>query len=302
MKRYSIIVPNRNHPELLRRALDSIPPRDDVEVIVVDDASDPARVDMPHYPGLERADCQVIFTTEGKGAGYARNVGMDHATGEWLLFLDSDDFFADGFLPLLDSHSDSTDDIIFFGCDSVDSDTLRPSKRMDPRKRLLAQYADRPPLVAFYHRYLHTEPWGKMIRRAFILKEQIRFEELVCANDYLFSVRSGHLAGQISYDPSILYYLTSRSDSLSSQTFDTKEKAWDRMLAYWHVQQFFRQEGIPLYPFYELSEQYARKSPDIARMAATFRKSQHIPCYSFVLGSLVFKIRKRLRIGIPYCQ
>lgn len=302
MKRYSIIVPNRNHPELLRRALDSIPMREDVEVIVVDDASDPSLVDKSSYPGLERDDCQVIFTTEGKGAGYARNTGMEHASGEWLLFLDSDDLFADGFLSLLDSHCNDADDIVFFGCRSVDSETLQLSDRLEFRRKLLERYADRPRLVEFHNRYLHTEPWGKMIRRDFILREQIRFEETVCANDYLFSVVSGHKARKVSYDEAVLYCLTSRKDSLSNLFFDSRKKAWDRMLAYWHVQQFFQKEGIPLYPFYELSEQYSRESPEIAQLAEEFRKSQHISRFSFAKGSLHFKIRKRCRIGVPYCK
>ena len=302
MKRYSIIVPNRNHPELLRRALDSIPMRDDVEVIIVDDASDPFLVDMQHYPGLERADCRVIFTTEGKGAGFARNVGMDQATGEWLVFLDSDDLFADGFLSLLDSHCDDAEDIIFFGCVSLDSGTLLPSDRLGFRQTLLERYADRPRLVDFYNRYFHTEPWGKMIRRAFILRERIRFEETICANDYLFSVQSGHKARKIKSDKAVLYCLTSRNDSLSNRFFDTPGKAWDRLLAYWHVQQFLREEGVPLYPFYELWEQYNRESPEMARLAETFRKSQHISKYTIAAGSLHFKVRKRFRVGVPYCN
>ena len=302
MKRYSIIVPNRNHPELLRRALDSVPPREDVEIIVVDDASDPSLTGSQTYPGLERADCQVVFTTEGKGAGYARNVGLDHATGEWLVFLDSDDLFADGFLSLLDSHCEDDDDIIFFRCKSVDSETFLPSHRLEYRNELLERYADRPRLIDFHNRYMHSEPWGKMIRRSLVLHEGIRFEETVCANDYLFSVVSGHKARKVSYDSSILYCLTTRDDSLSRQFFDTSRKVWDRMLVYWHVQQFFQKEHIPLYPFYEFWEQYTRESPEVARMSESFRESQHISRCTIALGTLLFKIRKRFRIGVPYCR
>lgn len=302
MKRYSIIVPNRNHPELLRRALDSVPSREDVEIIVVDDASDPSLIDRQAYPGLERDDCHVVFTSEGKGAGYARNVGLDHASGEWLVFLDSDDLFADGFLSLLDNHCEVDDDIIYFGCKSVDSETLLPSYRLEYRSELLERYAGRPELIEFHNRYMHTEPWGKMIRRDFILRERIRFEETVCANDYLFSVVSGHKARKVSYDPSVLYCLTSRDDSLSKQFFNTPRKVWDRMLVYWHVQQFFRKENVPLYPFYEFWEQYTRESPEVARMAEPFRKDQHISRCTLALGILRFKFRKRFHIGVPYCR
>ena len=299
---YSIIIPNRNQIKLLSRAISSIPQRKDVEVIIVDDASDPSQADKHHYPGQERPDCQVIFTTEGKGAGYARNIGMEHASGKWLLFLDSDDFFTEGFLDLLDSHcNDDDDDIIFFGCKSVDSATLQPSKRIDYRRDILKRYANCPRKIDFYNRYLHTEPWGKMIRRDFLLRERIRFEETTCANDYLFSVVSGHKARHISYDNRVLYCLTSRSDSLSQQYFDKPEKARDRLLVYWHVQKFFHQERIPLFPFFMLWRMYTGESPVIARLAESFRQQHHISRVTITCGCLLFRIRKRFRIGVPYC-
>lgn len=46
MYKYSIIIPHYNIPELLQRCLDSIPERDDVQVIVVDDNSDSSKVDL----------------------------------------------------------------------------------------------------------------------------------------------------------------------------------------------------------------------------------------------------------------
>ena len=301
MINYSIIIPNRNQIMLLSRAISSIPQRKDIEMIIVDDASDPSQVDMLHYPGLERPDCQVFFTKEGKGAGYARNVGMEHASGKWLLFLDSDDFFAEGFLNLLDSHCDSEEDIVFFGCKSVDSTTLQPSNRIDYRRDILKKYSNCPRKIEFYNRYLHTEPWGKMIRREFLLRERIRFEETTCANDYLFSVVSGHKARNISYDNRVLYCLTSRSDSLSQHYFDKPEKARDRLLVYWHVQQFFHQERILLFPFFMLWLMYTGESPDISQLAESFRQQHHISRFTITFGCLLYKIRKRIRIGVPYC-
>ena len=47
---YSIIIPHRNIPLLLRRCLDSIPRRMDIQIIVVDDNSDPGQVDFEHFP------------------------------------------------------------------------------------------------------------------------------------------------------------------------------------------------------------------------------------------------------------
>ena len=88
---YSFIIPHKNCPDLLQRCVDSIPERDDVEVIVVDDNSAERK-----KPSLkERKNLQVILldAEHSKGAGRARNVGLQHAEGKWLLFADADDYY-----------------------------------------------------------------------------------------------------------------------------------------------------------------------------------------------------------------
>lgn len=302
MIRYSVIVPNRNHPDLLRRALASVPRRDDIQLIVVDDASDPTLVDMDRYPGLERPGCQVIFTTEGKGAGYARNAGLEKATGQWLLFLDADDFFTEEAWSLLDARADAPEDIVYFGCRSVFSDTLQPSGRLDNRHMLIARYADRPALLEFHNRYLHTEPWGKMIRRELVEREQIRFDETSCANDYLFSVLTGHKAASTAFDPGILYCVTTRDDSLSFHYFDSPRKTWDRLDVYWRVQQFFDREGVPLPVFYRLWLRCREEGGETLRTAERFRRERQISRLKIAAGCLRCKWRIRMHIGVPYCR
>ena len=62
MINYSIIIPHKNIPNLLQRCLDSIPNREDVQIIVVDDNSDPNIVDFDKFPGLNRSHFEVNFT------------------------------------------------------------------------------------------------------------------------------------------------------------------------------------------------------------------------------------------------
>lgn len=64
MYTYNIIIPHKNSPKLLQRCLDSIPRRDDLHIIVVDDNSDSDKVDFEHFPGYDRNDVELIFTKE----------------------------------------------------------------------------------------------------------------------------------------------------------------------------------------------------------------------------------------------
>ena len=63
-KKYSVIIPHKNTPELLQRCLASIPKRVDIQVIVVDDNSDLDKVDFYHFPGI----CMLMPDTSNTNA------------------------------------------------------------------------------------------------------------------------------------------------------------------------------------------------------------------------------------------
>ena len=114
MYKFTIIIPHKNIPHLLQRCLYSIPKRDDLQVIIIDDNSDPEIVDFENFPGIGEDNIEVVFTKEDKGAGYARNIGLKFAKGEWLLFADADDFYNYCINDILDRHINSSCDIILF--------------------------------------------------------------------------------------------------------------------------------------------------------------------------------------------
>ena len=90
----SIIVPVWNQETLVIRALDSIPRRDDIEVVVVDDASTDNTLKnvLEYVEAHPDMKIRVYHNTENKGLGYTKNVGYDNAVGEYVHQLDSDDY------------------------------------------------------------------------------------------------------------------------------------------------------------------------------------------------------------------
>ena len=60
--RYSIIIPHKNIPELLIRCLNSIPDREDIQIIVIDDNSTDADIYSVMYPELNRSDIEIYYT------------------------------------------------------------------------------------------------------------------------------------------------------------------------------------------------------------------------------------------------
>ena len=110
---YSIIIPHKNNPILLSRCLDTIPVRNDVQIIVVDDNSDRKLINPDNYPGKNRNDVEVVFldSTQSKFAGRARNIGLGKVKGKWIIFADADDYFTDNLSILLDKYKDNDEKI-----------------------------------------------------------------------------------------------------------------------------------------------------------------------------------------------
>ena len=209
---FSIIIAHYDIPDLLMRCLKSIPVSEDIQVIVVDDNSPDADTYLERYPELSRPYLEFIRAPKNGGAGYARNIGLDHAKGKWLLFADADDFFVGNMYDIINTHVESDADVIYFQKRAVYSENLNckssRSGYIDEIMDIYIKTGDELPV-----RTRHHVPWGKMIRKSLIENHHIRFEEIKYSNDILFSVHVGCLAKKIEAIDTVLYVVTSHEGS-----------------------------------------------------------------------------------------
>lgn len=204
----SIIIPHHNLVSLLKRCLDSIPDRRDFEVLVVDDNSDEGSISELKSLDFHK-NVKIIYTYEGKGAGYARNIGIEKANGKWVLFCDSDDFFTSEMPSLVEEYGNSTYDVIFFGFKTVDSETLElmPSRVIGSDKALKNSDVE-------YFKYRFHGPWAKMVKKSLIDKYQIRCDEVICSNDTFLAGMIGYYGHKCIVDQRLIYVTTVRQGSL----------------------------------------------------------------------------------------
>lgn len=147
---FSVIIPSRNRPRLLARAVQSVLTQDfnDLELIVVDDGSEQAldtaalATQYDHRPALRvlRLEPQP----RGRGPAYARNVGVWASRGRWCAFLDDDDCWirADHLSTAHSaiSHAGSTVDLYLADQEAVDAQGLDPRRLwLYPLVRRLAE-------------------------------------------------------------------------------------------------------------------------------------------------------------------
>ena len=217
---YSIIIPHKNIPELLARCLNSIPERGDIQVIVVDDCSDDADTYLEKYPELTRPDTEVYFTKEGKGAGYARNVGLQHVKRQWVLFADADDFFLPDWTSIIDPYTNSDADVVQFRIEDVldHADRMWHNKVLDDYSKGKASARDAL--------FSNITCWAKLFNAAFLRKNAILFEEVKCGNDVAFGYQVAVKAQRITISPSAIYDVTYRNGSLT--TIINREYSWIR--------------------------------------------------------------------------
>lgn len=219
---FSIIIPHYNIPDLLMRCLNSIPVRSDIQVIVVDDCSPNADTYIEKYPELSRPYLEYYSTPQGGSAGRARNVGLDHAKGKWIICMDADDLFVDDMEDVLSLVRDRMEDILFFNYRTVLSNDLSKEGNRGGYQRYFSDDNIHNEKLFRYH---FDSMWGKVFKRSLIEKYHIRCDETKYGNDVGFSFRCGALAKKIAVFNRPFFIITQREGSLASTQFTGKKRS-----------------------------------------------------------------------------
>lgn len=221
---YSVVIPHYNNTEDLIRCLDSIPKRDDVQVVVVDDNSDPAKVDFDHFPGVGRKNTEVVFSKgeNGKGPGYARNVGIDHAQGRWIVFCDCDDYLLPEVNEAMDEYKDSDAEVVYFKVAKKTWEGEFSSYEMFNSAIDEAKKENKPDAIS----YGVPSPIAKFMKRDFLTANNIRFQQITGGDDILFSIRIALALKRYALSDTQLYCVVDRPGSL------TRNNRWQGFCSY----------------------------------------------------------------------
>ncbi len=228
MIKVSIIIPVYNVEAYLSQCLDSVTAQTlkDIEIICVDDGSSDRSLDILKEYQAKDPRIQIICQ-KNAGAGAARNAGLRKAQGEYLSFLDSDDFFEPDMLELAYNQIEQyqADFVVF------NSDQYHMDKKEFVSIPWVLRIHDIPPYMPFSHRQLTDNvfktfvgwAWDKLYRRSFVLEHNLWFQEQRTSNDMLFVFSALILAKRIAIVNKVLaHQRRGGSGSLSV----TREKSW----------------------------------------------------------------------------
>ena len=221
----SVIIPIYNGEKYISRCLDSVLKRQEniyVDVICVDDGSTDATVDILN----EYKKCfsnLTVVTQENRGLSIARNVGLNLAKGEYVYFVDSDDYIKDNMLTYVVDICESNNlDILSFSFESFGEnkkmEETYPHIIFDIKRKY--NYDDiirngRDMLIKFcsVNEY-YVMVWTQIFKRKFLLENSIEFFRNLIYEDNLFTFKALMCASRVICINDILYYKCVRENSI----------------------------------------------------------------------------------------
>lgn len=219
MYNVSIIIPHYNSPHLLNKLLDTIPEKEDVQVIVVDDNS---TKDVELYSEvIAKYEHRVEFYKNESGvqsAGACRNIGLTYAKGVWIVFADADDYFLPQMYSCISQYFELDYEMVIFSPTSIYIDTGKVADRHIMNETRINRYLLNPTHQNMIYVKRMKEPWSKMIRRSVIEEYKIRFSETLHANDMFFSCVSGYYCKKTLISGEKIYCITRNQGSLTTKT------------------------------------------------------------------------------------
>lgn len=220
----SIIIPIYSPDDLLlKRCLDSALNQtlDHIEVLCIDDGSNDETKDILNDYSKIDSRCKVI-AQENLGAGSARNNGIEHSEGEYIVFLDADDWIESDMCESLYNHAEGLDvDLVLFDNvwhreDNSATEIIHFNKEEYNQDFINSVFDYKLLKDKIFNGYFGVI-WTKFYKSSFLKENNIHFPNHKLYNDIEFHIKSLLLAKNISYCPKVFYHYN-KSDHESLQT------------------------------------------------------------------------------------
>lgn len=234
----SVVMPVYNTEKYLKQAIDSILGQSvkHIELIAVDDGSTDSSLQI--LKEYEKSDQRVrVLSQKNQYAGAARNLGLSHAKGEYVIFLDSDDFFEKNLIKDTYYHAKMNDaDVVLFGGRHYDQQSGRSwigDYLLDAKSAPKVQPFNCKDCPDKIFQITSACPWTKLFRREFIERTGLQFQTIHNANDVFFVLSSIAMAERIvTLDRQYVNYRVGLKGNLQS----SKKRYFFEAYYAWHDQ------------------------------------------------------------------
>ncbi len=238
LPKFSIIIPVYNVEKYLSDCLDSVlnqTYQDYYEVICINDGStDQSLAILEEYE--KKADNLTIISQENKGPSEARNTGIRQAKGDYIWFIDSDDWIERNSLEVLSKYINGEDFICFNGRKYFDHKRILEDADSGVEEELTGwDYHNKYSLVNSKIHFLCV--MSRIFQRDFILKNNLFFEPGLYHEDNLFMPLVCYYADKVKVIPDTLYIYRVREGSISQTP--SKKHVFDMIIIANKLSEFF---------------------------------------------------------------
>lgn len=224
----SVIIPVYNTEKYLSRAIESVLFQDfeNFEIIIVDDGSTDNSGMISDDYSFKHKNIKVIHK-ENEGLGFARNTGLKHVSGDYILFLDSDDYIDKYTLKkVYNIAKDTQADITVFNMRKVSEDDnyIIEEKflKLDKETINLKELGINKYFKDYFFTYKHGhEACNKLYKNDLLQRSKVLFDknDLICSEDLLFNLKLIPYIDTISSVDESLYNYVQRENSLMNTQY-----------------------------------------------------------------------------------
>ena len=224
----SIIIPVHNAEKYIEKAVQSVVEQSytNWELFLVENGSKDSSLKISRELAEKNEKIQLI-EEKRKGVGFARNTGLDNATGEYILFIDADDYLTDSnvFQRYINIIEQTKTDIIVSNYARLWKEKLLPAAEHS----LFSVYnpdSEEFRFRGFFSVGTLSYVWGKLYRKSFLDKNNIVFSDFEYAEDKLFNIQCYICGAKYAFIKEKGYIYRKNDDSISFQYHKNSSECW----------------------------------------------------------------------------
>lgn len=228
----SIIIPVYNTAEYLHDCYDSIAKQSfsNFEIIFINDGSTDDSLDI--LKEIEFLDHRIkIYNKNNEGQAIARNIGIEKANGEFIVFIDSDDYLKDclALRSMYEIMVSNNYDFVQAGFEFI-------GKRAHTYRIKSSKFVTQGDILksAIQVKSIYTSPWAKIYKRQFLISNKLFFPSGIVNEDTAHSIMISALATKVGFLNRTVYCSREREGSTSRTSYKRMFESMHSALLYTH--------------------------------------------------------------------
>ena len=245
MAKISVIIPVFNAEKYLSRCLESVINQTykDIEIICINDNSKDNSINILKEYSIKDSRIKVFNNEVNKGAGLSRNIGIDNATGDYIYFIDNDDYIDETYLDNMIStiEKEKCDIVLNLSILTNTNGNLTPYKHPSmPDISKDGEYLDNISII-------HDAPcfiWARIFRKSFLDSHNLRFLDIYSTEDVVFNAIVNMYCKKTFIFYGANYYYTIDNNSLTGITSSKNEKDLNHIKAHSLIYDYIKEHNM----------------------------------------------------------